>query len=376
MRRKLCFLIRQLNQGGAQRQLLELVKNLDQSRFDISVVTFYEGGDFAAEIDYLPGISFYCLNKRGRWDLLPFLFRLGKLLHRLKPHIVHGYLSTANLLAVLMRPIVPEIKVVWGVRSSNMDASHYDWLTKTQYFLERFLTRFAHLVILNSESALEYHVARGLPRQKCVVVHNGIDVAHFRRSADEGAAFRSEHRIAESAPVVLMAARLDPMKDHPTFLKAAALLRRDHPAVRFVLVGSGPSGYAAQLRSLITSLDLDSNVVCAGTRKDMVAVYSAADILTLPSRFGEGFPNVVAEAMACGVPCVVTDVGDARAVVGGIGAVVQPGESEGLAACWRSLLALTASEIEILRHSARSRIETSFDTVTMARKTSARLEAL
>jgi glycosyltransferase involved in cell wall biosynthesis len=376
LKRKICFLIRQLNQGGAQRQLLELVKNLDQNRFEISVVTFYAGGHFAAETTSIRGVSFYSLDKRGRWDLLPFLLRLGKLLHRIKPHILHAYLSTANILAVLLRPISPRTKVVWGIRSSNMDPSHYDWLSATQYLSERLLARFADLIILNSVSALDYHVAHGFPKMKCVVVSNGIDVMKFRRNSADGARFRDEHGIAANERVILMVARFDPMKDHATFLKAAALLRRDHASVRFVLVGSGPAEYEAELRKLASSLDLGLDVVWAGSRNDMATAYSGADILTLPSRFGEGFPNVVAEAMACGVPCVVTNVGDARDVVGPIGAVVEPQNHEALSAAWRDMLSLPATEFDAIRRHARERVATHFDTDTMARRTSTLLEAL
>jgi glycosyltransferase involved in cell wall biosynthesis len=257
-----------------------------------------------------------------------------------------------------------------------MDPTHYDWLSATQYLSERLLARFADLIILNSVSALDYHVAHGFPKMKCVVVSNGIDVMKFRRNTADGARFRDEHGIAAKERVILMVARFDPMKDHATFLRAAALLRRDCASVRFVLVGSGPAEYEAELRKLASSLDLGLDVVWAGSRNDMATVYSGADILTLPSRFGEGFPNVVAEAMACGVPCVVTNVGDARDVVGPIGAVVEPQNHEALSAAWRDMLSLPATEFDAIRRHARERIATHFDTDTLARRTSTLLEAL
>lgn len=370
-RRKICFLIRQLNQGGAQRQLVELVKNLDHRRFEISVVTFYAGGQFEQAAKSIDGVNFYCANKRSRWDLLPFMIRLYRLLRRLDPHILHGYLSTANLLLVILRPFMPKAFVVWGVRSSNVDVAEYDWMTRAQFLVERLLARFANLIILNSASAMEYHVARGFPRPRCAVVSNGIDVTHFRRDDMAGRRFREQHQIKAHERVILLAARLDPMKDHVTFLKGAAILRKDHRNVRFVLVGHGPIGYETELRKLASSLNLDSCLAWAGAQTEMVAVYSGADVLTLPSRFGEGFPNVVAEAMACGVPCVVTNVGDAGLIVGSTGYVVEFQHPEMLAAAWRRLLALSPVELDAARRAARERIASEFNTQIMAERSTA-----
>ena len=133
---------------------------------------------------------------------------------------------------------------------------------------------------------------------------------------------RLEWGIAECEKLIGQVGRLDPMKDHSTFLKAAALLAHERKDVRFVCVGEGPTGYRDELYSLAKTLGLASRLIWAGSRRDMPAVYNAFDVAVSSSRWGEGLPNVIAEAMACGVPCVVTDVGDSAFVVDKLGVVV------------------------------------------------------
>src|SRR6266511_1095274 len=123
---RLLFLIRALNTGGAQRQLTELVKGLDKTRFAVTVATFYDGGALRSEIDDLGGVNVLSLHKRDRWDLLPFLWRLICLVREVKPQIVHGYMDVANELGLLMARMVGA-RAVSGLRASNMDLSRYDW---------------------------------------------------------------------------------------------------------------------------------------------------------------------------------------------------------------------------------------------------------
>ena len=127
------------------------------------------------------------------------------------------------------------------------------------------------------------------------------------------------------------------MKDHPTFLRAAAQFARQNADARFVCVGDGAAAYRDELRTLTRSLGLDDRLVWAGEHGDVKAAYNAFDIATLSSAFGEGFPNAVGEAMACGVPVVGTDVGDVRPIVGELGEVVAPGQPEPLCAGWARL---------------------------------------
>src|SRR5262249_10878967 len=176
-----------------------------------------------------------------------------------------------------------------------------------------------------------------LPAERIAVVPNGIDTDAMRPDAAAGRAMRRTWGIPEDAFVIGCVARLDPMKDHANFLAAAARCSRETADLRFVCIGSGPPAYRAELQALSSSLGLADRVVWAGEIADVKAAYNAFDIATLPSAFGEGFPNVIGEAMACGVPVAATDVGDARAIIGGHGEVVPPGSPEWLGKAWTRL---------------------------------------
>jgi glycosyltransferase involved in cell wall biosynthesis len=371
-----CFLIRQLNDGGAQRQLVELVKGLDRGRYESSVMTFYPGGRFAAEIERLEGVQLICLNKRRRWDVVGFASRLISSLRRLRPDILHGYLPPANCLVVMLKPLLARTRLVWGVRASDMELYHYDWPTRQVLAVERRLARYPDLIIANSSIGAGHHQARGFPREKLAVIPNGIDTSRFRPDAAARRLLRSQWGIADSEFLIGIVARLDPMKDHETFLKAAAQLRHERCDVRFVCVGDGPAPYRQRLQGLADTLGLGSLVMWAGARGDMPAVYNALDVLTLISAFGEGFPNVVGEAMACGTPCVVTDVGDAAGVVGDTGIVVAPRDPKAVVGAWNTLFARAGSDVQTLKQRARQRIEHEFTLDLLIARTSKALESL
>jgi glycosyltransferase involved in cell wall biosynthesis len=190
--------------------------------------------------------------------------------------------------------------------------------------LQAFCSRFADLIISNSHAGRDYHLAQGFPAQNTIVIHSGVDTEFFKRNRSAGTSVRKEWGIDPDAILIGLVARLDVMKDHAAFIKAAALVARHHQDVRFVAVGSGPPQYSKQMCSLVGQNQISDRFVWAGARDDMLAVYNALDIACSSSAFGEGTPNAIAEAMACGVPCVVTDVGDSAFLVGDTGVVVPP----------------------------------------------------
>jgi glycosyltransferase involved in cell wall biosynthesis len=373
---RLCLLIRQLNQGGAQRQLVELVAGLDKRRYAVSVVTFYSGGVFERELRAIPGVTLVCLDKRGRWDLAGFAWRLATQLRALAPDVLHGYLPTANLLAVAARPLLRDVRVVWGIRSSDMDLARYDWLTRVHGWLEAKFAGSADLIVLNSRAALDYHVRRGFPAENCLVVPNGIDTRRFSHDADAGREIRAEWGVDATTPLIGIVARLDPMKDHRTFLEAAARLRAVRDDVRFVCVGRAPAGTGESLREVAKTLGVEDAVIWAGAREDMPSAYAAFDVCTLCSAYGEGFPNVVAEAMSCGVPCVVTDVGDAAAIVGDTGVVVPPRRPDLLAEAWRSVLDDAGRADPERQARLRARVQENFDSARLIERTDAAIRRL
>jgi glycosyltransferase involved in cell wall biosynthesis len=212
-----------------------------------------------------------------------------------------------------------------------MDVGATDALFRIELKLGVILSRFADLIICNSQAGCTYQTHRGYFSERMVVVPNGIDVQRFRPDAHARAELRAEWGIGARVALIGLVARLDPMKDHPNFLRAAARLAASGPQVRFVCVGDGPAEYRRELSALSDSLGLAGRLIWAGPRVDVWRVYNALDVAVSASAFGEGFSNTIAEAMATGVPCVVTDVGDSAALVGPMGWVCAPSNSDALA---------------------------------------------
>jgi glycosyltransferase involved in cell wall biosynthesis len=194
-----------------------------------------------------------------------------------------------------------------------------------------------------------------------VVIPNGFDVKSFKPDQIARRGLREELRLADDTPLIGQIGRFDPQKDYHNFIQAAALLRATHPETRFVLCGDGLTQENSQVRDWIEEAGLDSRVHLLGRRDDVARVHAALDVLTLCSAFGEGFPNVVGEAMASGVPCVVTDVGDSAMIVGDTGRVVPARDPGGLADAWRWMLGLGPEGRAQLGLAARERIVRNFE---------------
>lgn len=322
------FLIRSLEAGGAERQLVALANGLAGRGHDVAVAVFYGGG--VLENDLAPSVKLVDLVKRGRWDVAGFMGRLRMAIRTFRPDVIHGYLGTANILSVLMKWVTPGMKVVWGVRASNMDMSRYDRIAALDFKLQCTLSRFADAIIANSHAGMSFHVNQGMPGQLFSVIPNGIDVDRFYPDRALGRPLRRGW-LGDGDFLVGMVARLDPMKDHENLLQAARIVCVEDERVRFVCVGDGDEQRVECLRKRTYELGLSDRLVWAGELHDMVAVYNALDLCCLSSAFGEGFPNVLGEAMSCSVPCVSTDVGDAALVVNDDTSIVPPTDHHALA---------------------------------------------
>jgi glycosyltransferase involved in cell wall biosynthesis len=367
MKKKIVFIIRDLGYGGAQRQLITLVKNIDREKFDVTVIFFYADGFLQKDLED-NHIETVCLDKRERWDIFRFFWRLFGHLQRIQPDFLHGYLSESNLLTIFLKPFFPSTFIFWGIRDSNISFDSYDWLDRLIFELECLLSRFVDLIIVNSHAGQAYHLSHGFPANKMVVIPNGIDTERFQLDLEAGLLVRTEWGILKGTILIGLIGRLDPMKDHPTFLKAAALLCKEREDIRFVCVGTGSQSYGQELYQLAKELGINEKVIWAGGRADMYAIYNALDIVCSSSAYGEGFSNVIGEAMACGVPCVVTDVGDSAWIIGDTGVVVPPINPEALKTGITSLINVISSENYSTSH-IRQRIISDFSVFNLSRKT-------
>jgi glycosyltransferase involved in cell wall biosynthesis len=315
--------------GGAERQLVLLAKGLQQRGHTVVVVPFYSGGPLEHEL-VDAGIPIRSLHKKGRWDIWAIVRRLPQVIQQEVPHVVHSYHGTPNLMSLVLKLFRLPPKVIWGIRSSNMDVVHYDWVVAPLGQIIAWLSRFADAHIANSQTGLSHHVAIGYPAEKMVHIPNGVDTTRFRPDQAARVLVREEWGVSTEDRLIGLVARLDPIKGHPVFLEAASRLAHRDSSIKFVCVGDGPATYRGELQRHAQKLGLEDRMRWAGDRADMPAVQNALD-LAVNSSLSEGLSNAISEAMACGVPCVVSDVGDSAWVVGSTGAIVPPNDPEALA---------------------------------------------
>ncbi len=372
---RICFIIRRLDRGGAERQLLSLVKGLPKGEFEVTVLEFYEGGGLVPELLQVPGVRRVCLNKGNRWHMLGFLRNFIRELRSCDPDIIHGYLYVANILAICSRPFLRRRpKVVMGFRSSNTHLEHYDWAASICSWLERGLSPFADLMIANSHAGAAYSRNVGYRPKKLAVISNGIDTQQFAPSEELRVAMRKVWSIESNQVLIGITGRFDRKKNHPLFLRAAALYSKENPQVRFVCIGGGYFGdYPNELQKLSVELGLKERIVWAGETQEMRSAYCALDINTLCSNAAEGFPNVLAEAMACGVPCVATNAGDASIILGDAGMVLQDSTPDAIVQAWKDML---KRDRKTLADACRRRITENFSIETLAERTATELRGL
>jgi glycosyltransferase involved in cell wall biosynthesis len=368
---KIIFLTRSMVSGGAERQLSVLATGLQHRGHDVIVAEFYAGGALETALR-TGGVRVVDLQKSGRWNNLTFFLRLLRLIYRERPDIVHGYHIVPDILTLLLRWFSPSIKAVLGVRSADLDLSRYDWTGRFCYRLECLLAQRTDLVIANSQAGRAFAVKNGFPAEKLQVIPNGIDTDTFQPDRQAGLVIRRGWSLPDDVPLIGFVGRIDPMKDPVTFLKAAQLVCAEQPKVRFVCVGRSEAVDLERMKRLTAELGIEAAVTWAGEHNDLTAVYNSLDILCLSSKT-ESFPNVVCEAMACGTPCVVTDVGDAKQIVWTTGRVVAPQDPAALA---EGLLAMLAEKRIRPDQRTRQRIVEHFSVERLLDATEAALESL
>jgi glycosyltransferase involved in cell wall biosynthesis len=358
---KVLFLVRQLNIGGAERQLVIVANELASRGHEVVIASFYTGGALAKQLDS-SRVRLISLEKRSRWDLFSLYLKVLRVVRQERPDILHGWMHTQNVVATMARVFCPKAKLFWCVRASNLETV-LDRVESFAVWMQARLSVFADCIIVNSVAGLEHAVSSGIARKKMVFIPNGIDTNVFYPAEAEGARVRAEWGITEGQKVVGKIARFDPIKNHALFLKAAARILAERPDVRFVCVGHGEESYSKEMQELTRSLGIQDSVQWLDARRDMRAVYNALDIFCSTSS-SEGFPNVIGEAMACGRQCVVTDVGDSKLVVGGTGISVATDDVDALTAALRRALDGNALNLR-----ARQRILENFTVAHLGDKT-------
>ena len=371
---RLCFLIRSLGCGGSERQLAELVRHLDPTKFAITVLAFYPGGFFWDQIAETPGVRLVSLDKSGRWDIAAFTARLVRVLRRLRPDIVHGYGVVSNELAWLGGRAAGA-RVVWGLRSSEVELGRYDWTVHASLRVSARLSRHVDLVIANSWAGMDYYAQQGFRLRNATVVPNGIDTGRFRPRPEARRRVRREWAVKNAEFLIGLVGRLDPQKDHATFLEAMAGLADRHARVRVACIGASLAEAGRDLAESPAARSLGPRLRWEPARADVEQVLPALDALVLASAYGEGFPNVVGEAMAAEVPCITTDIGDAAVVLDDPRRIIPPRSPQSLVYACECLLGQSEDARRRVAENDRRHIVKHYGAARLAERTAALLEA-
>ncbi len=358
--KKVFHVITELETGGAERMLMRLVSASDRKRVSHLVVSM-TGEDSLGKCIKEAGIPLFTLGmKRGR-PSLGALIRFVRILKTEKPDILQTWLYHADLFGLIAGKLAGVRRIFWNIRCSDMEMTHYSHLSSWLVSVLARLSPLPGMVIVNSEAGREQHILRGYSPKSWRVIHNGFDLDEFR--PEEGAKSRLCGELGLPLDSVLagMIARYDPMKDHAGFLRAAGLAGPKYPKVHFVLAGKGVTPENGELRRGIERQNLEGRVHLLGERGDISALMPGFDFLCQSSLFGEGFSNVVGEGMACGVPCVATDVGDSAYIVGETGRIVSPGDPAALAEAMGEIAAMGEEGRRGLGKAARRRIRDLFN---------------
>lgn len=351
--------------GGAEMMLFKLLSSPAMSDFEVRVVSLCSLGPVTEKISGL-GVPTETLRlRRGipRADALP---RMAAILRRHRPDVVQTWMYHSDLLGGLASKLVG-IPVAWGLRTGVLDPLTKRLTRCTVRTCASLSSRVPTRIVACGESVRRIHIGLGYDATKIQVIPNGFDLEAFSADPTARRTVRAELGLPDDAPVVGLVARFDPTKDHRTFIAAAARLRVRLPGARFVLCGPEMTWANTDVASWIDSARLRDAFSLLGPRRDVSRLTAAFDVATSSSR-AEGFPNVIGEAMACAVPCVVTDVGDSALLVGDTGVVVPAEDPGALATAWGDILTMAPERRAALGNAARRRVAQHFSLLAIAER--------
>jgi len=369
---RIAFVIRALQAGGAETQLCLLATGLARRGHHVTVVTLYPGGLWWDKLLSDGTVTLTSVMKRGPLDLWRGVVRLRRLLIEGRHEVLYAFLFGGAIHAMASSIRLPMRRVV-GLRGSAIDFAAYGIRYRVAVYAGIAAANQADQIIVNSGAGRDYYHSLGLRPGQSIVLPNGIDCDRFAPSEKARLAFRRENDLGDREFVVAVVGRLDPMKGHQDLLHACAQLNVD-AAVRILMVGDGEPSYRRRLERLAEDLGLARKLSWLPIRGIIEQVYQGSDVLCLPSRFGEGFSNVVGEAMACGTFPLVTDVGDSRHIVGDYGVVVPPCNPEALRLGLQQIASMSLDDRIRIGLEARRRIIAEFSASQMIAATEAILE--
>lgn len=336
---KIVHIITGLNNGGAEGVLYRLVVN-DKKNQHI-VISMMDKGKYGPLLDR-DGIEVICLNMEGGRISIPAIFKLYRLLKNLNPDLIQTWMYHADLIGGIIGRLAGIKRIFWNIRHSTFNA---EYTKKSTIFVAKLCGKFSSLVpekiICCAESAIQNHIDIGYCLDKFVVIGNGYDLTKFIKNNSWGNKVKQELNLGKYEGFLLgMIGRYDPQKNHKGLIEALSILKNKGYSFKLILVGRDLNDQNNELNLQLYEYNLKENTYLLDQRNDIPAILNALDIHILSSSYGEGFPNVIAEAMVCGVACVATDIGDSKVIIGEFGEVVEPNNSDLLCSSIVKLISL------------------------------------
>lgn len=364
--KKILHLIVGLDAGGAEFLLHDLLVGSQNKNIKHSIVSMTNLGLIGSRLDSA-GYTVYSLGMRRSKPSLSSFFKLIKIIRYEQPNVLQTWMYHADLLGLVAGIFFKNVKVVWGLHAAFLNTSAYPFLTHiTRWLCARF-SFMADYIIYNSNSTYINHIQLGYRSNGWRYIFNGFDVNKFKPNNCAPALIRFELGLEADTFLIGFIARWDAMKDHKTFIKAASLVATLNDHVHFVLAGSGIDSNNKILVEMIEAGNLKSRVHLLGLRSDVNILCAALDA-SVTSSFAESFSNSTAEAMSCGVPCIVTDTTNLPSLVGDSGYVVPVGNSITMSQAMIDLINMDPNALKDIGILGRQRIINNFSLNSMISK--------
>jgi glycosyltransferase involved in cell wall biosynthesis len=348
-----------LETGGAEMMLYKLLENMDRRRFEPSVICLGSYGSLGSRIEAL-GIPVRVAGISATSPSLRSFGRICRWAHDLRPDLIQGWMYHGNAAALLAKFLsARSAPVLWSIHHSVYHLADEKPRTARFIRLSAIVSRRALRIIYVSRVSADQHEALGFAADRTVVIPNGFDCDVFIPSRHARSALRKQLNVSEDTVLIGLIGRFHPMKDHASFFQAAGMISEANQAIQFVLAGKGVDWKNPAIVDLVRRFRLNGRVHLLGERDNVPELTAGLDIAT-SSSFSESFPLVIGEAMACGVPCVVTDVGYSKSIVGETGVTVPPRDPVALANGWAKLIDAGPANLKRLGGAARQRIMDNF----------------
>ena len=353
MKIKVLHIITGLSHGGAERNLARLIEHINKNHFEMTVISLKNNGAYGEYLRNL-GITVIYLNLQEKSKLKKFI-TLFHTIRKIKPNLIQTWLYHADLIGLIIGKIAGVNNIIWNIRSTKLNFKDSSWHVVIVRKICALLSFLPKKIINCSQISIDEHIRVGYQKDKFMYIPNGYDLSNLYSNPELSLIKGEKLRIG-------IVGRNNPQKDFSNFFSAMKIIASENFAslLQVIVVGRDVKSDYKMFTDILAPIELNFWGEC----DNMLAVYNSFDFLVLSSK-SEAFPNVIAEAMSCSKPCVSTDVGDARIIIGDTGFVVPASDPNELAAGIRKMILLGKTTISKLGDKARLRIEENYSLPVM-----------